>query len=123
MKPIEKFEFGNNITVEDKINEIIDAVNYLLDAINHQSDIDNLVAYNPTDIIHHVASTPNIAMASNIHIHDKCYSPRINVFHYPAQRDWICRTCGEIGADKGEYYDYGEYERLVEKFKAEPPAE
>lgn len=116
MTPIEKFEFGNDITVEDKINEIIDAVNYLLETKEEQH-IEEQYVPAPTDIAVFEVDGISIHRTTNNHIHDKCYSPMVLASN-PPQHNWVCRTCGEIGADKGEYYDFGEYERLVEKFKA-----
>ena len=99
-----------------KINELVEAVNYLLKTKEEQY-IEEPHTPAPTDIAVFEVDGISINRASNNHVHDKCYSSMVLASN-PPQRNWVCRTCGEIGADKGEYYDYGEYERLIEKFKA-----
>lgn len=45
-------------------------------------------------------------------LHDKCYAPHV-LLSNPPQYPWVCRNCGEKGADVGTYYDFDEYNRLA----------
>lgn len=44
--------------------------------------------------------------------HDKCYAPHA-LMSNPPQYPWVCRKCGEKGTDRGNFYDFDEYNRLT----------
>lgn len=47
--------------------------------------------------------------------HEKVYAPYVLTSN-PPQYPWVCKLCGERGTDYGEYYDGGEYERVIRGF-------
>lgn len=53
--------------------------------------------------------------------HDKVFSNYVLTSN-PPQYPWICRKCGYMSRDIGEYYSArNEYEELIEKFRKDLP--
>lgn len=48
--------------------------------------------------------------------HVKVYSEYI-LCSYPPQHQWVCKICGEQGADVVGTYKANEYDEVVKKFK------
>jgi hypothetical protein len=53
--------------------------------------------------------------------HDKVYA-NYALTSNPPQYPWVCRKCGAKGIDQGQYYNYGEYDRIVKEFEKSKPA-